>query len=471
MKILKTKLVKLLFWSSEQLFTICSRFHWPRVAALLFYVTLREMGESRRAGENGGRYKILVLDRVVFTEDVLASFGGRSEFEVVKPWDNSIKGFAHGILPPFLDDNYYVTEDPDARVSKERYRDFLNEMWRKLVEYVTFDAVVTGNFGYYAERELATVLEKMGIPFIAMHKENLKSPGRIDFSMTIYRDRRGPFTGRRILVYNEGERHLQINAGVANPEKIVVCGMPRLDRVHEWRRANAGNQRPADRRPQVLLFSFTPKAVLPRVGRRPQAGFDGNAERLEGKLETLSWEVLCRHFHQSALTLAVENPNIDVVIKSKLRDRERSEMHRMLGGGRKLPTNLRIVVGGDPLNLIKDSDVVSGFNTTGLLEALASGKPVVVPRFAEATDTRMQFYVVDLEDSVAYAESPEELVTLLRQNALNRLPMPLTLTASHQRVLNRWTGNADGCAGERVRAAVLGEIKSAVGEHLTTVHG
>jgi hypothetical protein len=468
---LKTRLAKMLLQLSEQIFTICSRFQWSTVAALLFFVTLREINNGRGSAKGGNRCKILMLDRVVFTEDVLASLGGGSEFKVIKPWDNSIKGLAHGILPSYLDDNFYLTEDAQAIALKKKYREFLAAMWCKLERYVKFDAVVTGNYGYYAERELAIVLEEMGIPFIAMHKENLKSPGRIEFSKTIYRDRRGPFGGRRILVYNEGERALQIEARVASPEKITVCGMPRLDRVHEWRRNNAGKQRSADRRPQVLLFSFTPKAVLPRIGRRPQAGFVGNAESIEKSLEILSWEELSRQTHQATLQLAKENPEIDVVIKSKLRLRERSEMYRMLSEDTKLPDNLEIVVGGDPLDLIKKSDVVCGFNTTGLLEALASGKPVVVPRFAEALDPKMQPYIVDLENAAEYAESPGELVTLLRRHALSRKTMPLELNSTQQRVLVRWVGNPDGHAGERVRSAVLSEIRSSVEAHFGSVHG
>jgi hypothetical protein len=470
---LKTTLAKIRVRLSEQVFTICTRFEWPTVAAILFYLTLREIGNGGRREKGGDRhrYRILTLDRVVFTEDVLASLGSSSEFKVVKPSNNSIKGLAHGILPSYLDDNFYLTEDAHAIASKKRYREFLNAMWRKLERYVKFDAVVTGNFGYYAEQELAGVLEEMGTPFIAMHKENLKSPGRIEFSRTIYRDRRGPFGGRRILVYNEGERLLQIDARVASPEKITVCGMPRLDRVHEWRRSNSGKQHSVDRRPQVLFFSFTPKAVLPRIGRRPQAGFEGNAESIEAPLEKLSWEVLSRHSHQAVLKLAKENPQIDVVIKSKVRLRERSEMHRMIGEDGKLPDNLRIVVGGDPLDLIKERDVVCGFNTTGLLEALATGKPVVVPRFAEAVDPKMQPYIVDLEDTAEYAGSPAELVALLRQNALSRRPIPMNLDSAQQRVLERWVGNSDGRAGERVRAAVVDEIKSSVEAHLSSVHG
>lgn len=444
----------------EAAFRACARYDLPGLAALLFYVTL---SETKRAVPvaSSRPFKILTMPRVVFDEEVLASFGSDGRFRVYQPLRMSIKGMAHALLPTFLDDNFYVSEDRDAENRKERYRRFLTRMWTRLERYIRFDAVVTGNFGYYAERELATVLEERGVPFVAMHKENLKSPGRLEFSRTIYRDRRGPFTGRKILVYNEAERELQISAKVAERERILVCGMPRLDRIHHWRASQAGRAAPIDRRPRVLLFSFTAKAVLPRIGRRPAGGFENNEERLDDQTETLSWENLARDTHRAVRRLAEANPDIDVVIKSKVRKREHRAMLDLLGEPSALPRNLQLVVGGDPMDLITSADVVCGFNTTAVVEAIAAGKPVITPRFAEAADERMSPYIVDYGDAVSYARSPEELMEFLRGEALAGRPPQVELDAARLRALERWTGNADGRSGERVCTQVLAEIEKA----------
>jgi hypothetical protein len=318
--------------------------------------------------------------------------------------------------------------------------------------------VVTGNFGYYAERELAAALEDLGVPFIAMHKENLKSAGRREFSKVIYRERRGPFTGRRILVYNENERQLQIEAGIASPDRISVCGMPRLDRLHQWRRANGGRTMPGSQQPQVLFFSFTPKTILPRISRRAGANLNGNVESLGEDTEAMNWNQLAKLTHQAIIRLAEETPDVNVVIKTKVRKREWSEMYRMLDDRHDLPPNLRIVIGGDPTELILESQVVCGFNTTALFEAIAAGKPVIVPRFEEALDERLRPFIVDPEDAVDYADSPEALMALLRQKAHEKRHPPVELDPACSHILERWVGNGDGRAGERVRSAVLAEI-------------
>ena len=112
---------------------------------------------------------------------------------------------------------------------------------------------MTGSYSYCAERELASATTSLGIPFIAFHKENLKTRGRVDFFERLYRERRGPFTGRKVLVYNQIERDLQVRAEVAPAAAIEIVGMPRLDRMHAWRRANAGAV-PAG---TILFFAFS----------------------------------------------------------------------------------------------------------------------------------------------------------------------------------------------------------------------
>jgi len=73
-----------------------------------------------------------------------------------------------------------------------------------------------------------------------------------------------------------------------------------------------------------------------------------------------------------------------------------------------------------------ESRVVVGFNTTGLLEAVAAGKPVIVPSFGEAQDPRMRGHIIDLQDAVTYASSPDELVRLVE----DRVDHPLSMYAA-----------------------------------------
>jgi len=442
-----------------RVFTVLARYRLAWLAAVLLPIYIRKL---KKAGRDKNPINALIIPKENFVEDVFCSLGSREQFNIYSVYRRVFKAMAEGILHPSLDDNNYCSTDPEVESTKKAYRGFLKELWMKLGFLYKFDTVLTGNFCYYAERELAGALENCGVPFIVLQKENLKTPGFMNFFETLYRTRRGPFLGRKILVYNNIERQLEIDSGVITPDRVAITGMPRLDLIHRWRQSRAANEKRSGS-PQVLFFSFWPKTGLPIIARKRRTGIPGGYERLGGDLEDLSWDELFKGCHHAMLRLAIENPDIKVVIKAKGRPREASAMHEILGQGDRIPANLEIVEGGDPFEWIIRSDVVSGFNTTALLESLAAGKPVVMPWFGEALDERMQSYIVHLEDAVEYAESPDDLIQRLRKHALNPIPAESKLPTRNARVLEKWVGNADGLAGERVCEAVLNETGRAAG--------
>jgi hypothetical protein len=288
-----------------------------------------------------------------------------------------------------------------------------------------------------------------------MHKEALKTPGLVNFYTTLYRDRRQAFQGRKILVYNAIERGIQIDAGIIPPDRVEVCGMPRLDQVHQWRIRAAQSEIPSGR-PLVLFLSFHPKTGLPVIPRKPGA-VEGRLEVLSDGLGEVSWHDLSAQCHRAVLRLARENPGIDVVVKGK------GDLAKWLGlTGTAIdndrPENLKLIVGGDPQDLIARASIVCGFTTTALLEAIASGKPVVVPRFAEALDDDTKPFFLDLGDAVDHAASADDLYDRLLAGAVPPAPPSADLSTHASEMLDHWAGNPDGKAGGRVRAAVMAEV-------------
>ena len=339
------------------------------------------------------------------------------------------------------------------------YREFLVRWWRAFDPHRRIDAVLTGNFAYYAEREFAAALEELGVPFIVLHKENSWTPVTQEFWGMIYRERRGRFLGRRILVYSPIERDQQIGAGVVEPARIEVVGMPRLDVIHSWRAANIGVRNA----PIVLFAHFAADVGMP-ILPIPQRGISPtpSAEGFGWNSEQFKLTRLCRDAHRAIVELAVACPEITVLIKSKGRQRDLRDLPGLLGVSSlgELPGNLRVVHGGSPFELITQASVVCGFHSTLLLEALAAGRPVVVPWFAEALEPRIQRYVHDLGVAVSRASSKEDLIERLRKLALARTPVPEHLPKPTLQLLHGWLGNEDGRAAERAAAAILRVIES-----------
>ncbi len=404
-----------------------------------------------------GGARLLALPKAGFTEDVLASFGDDTRFGLLAFGREYLKAVYPAYLPIWVDDNNYRSAPADLDEAKAALRGFWAQAWPVIQAKAKVSAVLTGNFAYAAEQEFGAVVEASGVPFIAMHKEALKTPGLVEFFTHLYRDRRQPFAGRKILVYNEIERGIQIAAGIAPPDRVQVCGMPRLDRIHHWRIAAADASLPStSARPQVLFLSFHPKSGMPVIPRKPGAP-EGRLEALDDGLGEVSWRDLSQQCHQTVLRLARENPGIDVVIKGK------GDLGKWLGlTGASIdqdrPANLKLVVGGDPQDLIASASVVCGFTTTALLESIAAGKRVVVPRFAEATVENTRPYFLDLGEAVEHAESAGDLYDRLLAGAVPPTPPKRDLSTHAAEVLDHWAGNPDGKAGARVSVAVMAEI-------------
>ena len=436
---------------------LLARWRQPRLAARILAMCVRPLPAQPKARKGRAEFRVLALNlnKPGFLEDIEASLLADDAFEVVC-WPNYVlKACASAILAPQLNNKRYASDDQKIESSKREYCEFLLAMWRRFRSLQRIDAVVSANFGYFAQREFGAALQEYGTPLIVLHKENVKSPERVEYWRPIYRTR-GRFEGSKILVYNETERDLQADTGVADREQIDVTGMPRLDRIHRWRRAHAGKRNGPVQ--QVLFFSFWRKEKLTATERVTEART--RIDDAGGEWAGLTWTDLCKGTHAAIVELARQRPQTRVVVKTKGYSRRVKDILDILGGsGQELPPNLSIVSGGDPFPLLTDSDVVIGFNTTALLEALAAGKPVIVPQFAEANDPRMRTLVIDVGQAVQRATSPEELVRIAGEHLDASSPLPAELPDAAMQALTYWVGNDDGCAGQRVCDAVRSEIR------------
>ena len=287
---------------------LLARLRRPRLAARLLAMSLTPLpGHKAWNGTDRPRYRVLALNlnKPGFLEDIEESLLSDSAFEVLC-WPNyALKACAAAILAPQLNNKRYASSDPAITASKQEYRQFLSAMWTHFCAIKPMDAVISANFGYFAQREFGAALKETGTPFVVLHKENVKSPDRVEYWRPIYQTR-GAFEGSRILVYNETERELQAETGVAERAQIAVTGMPRLDRIHRWRRAHAAAAR-EDSTPQILFFSFWRKEKLTATERVSEARTRIDSD--DGEWANLTWTGLCEGTHKAIVELALQKPH------------------------------------------------------------------------------------------------------------------------------------------------------------------
>lgn len=440
-------------WSAP-LVKIATNYGASKVVAGLLSSQIRHIGDI--SNHKNASIRLLLLTKPGFTEDMVATFNGMPGIQLLTLDRTLIKSVYYAFLPPEVDDNNYRSAGSNFDKDKHALCQFWQVLWRYIFSTFNIHAVLTGNFGYFAEQEMASAAESAGIPFIAIHKECLKTEGLLAFYSELYRDRRQTFSGRLVCNYNQIERNLQIENNITSKSNNFVTGMPRLDFLHQWRSSFAGKPRLLKEKPKAVFMSFSELAGAPLVPHKGKIRTDP----LAAKYAEISFPNLVTAFHAAAVETARLAPEAKIIIKSKNDVRSFAVLETTFGSKFKLPPNLQIISGGDPFDLITTADVVVGFNSTTLLEAVAAAVPVIVPRFSEAEDPRYKPYVMDLGTAVEHASSARDLIEQTVTYLTNRQKrlIPTQLTQESKRVLEYWLGNSDGLAGQRVKKVILDAI-------------
>ena len=427
------------------------RFGWPRAVAVAWRLATTPVPvPGLRPGPRAGR--LVVLPKVGGTEDVVAALEGwdRTDLEVVGLPRAEVKHVWRAVMGPWADglgDTRYLTDDPAVEAAKLRYRSFLRRVLRHYLPSVRGLGIVSANYAYYAEREVAAAAEELGTPFLVLHKESIRTPAQRPWFMRAYRERIGPFGGRSLAVYNEDERRSMVGAGVAAPDRIHVVGSPRIDVLHRLRErraaptaddhADAAASNAAGAGPTVLF------AVDPAAGT--WTPYDG-----EEPTGAPRWDELAREVEAALVAAAAADTDRPYVIKVKL-GREAATLTRLPAP---LPPNLTVVTGGTATELLGRAQVAVAFNTTVVAEAVAAGVPVLVPAFAEAATARAWTFPVD--GAVTVLAAPEDLGPALR--AARAAGPRAALSEAERAVLVELVGDAEGRAGSLVRRWLAEEL-------------
>jgi hypothetical protein len=396
---------------------------------------------------------VILLAKSGLTADLDAAFADDPQVRVRLLEREWIKAIAADFLAPDVGDYHYLGRGEDHDRRRHEYRAFLIDVLREYLPKVGATTVVTGNFVYWAERELGAALREVGGRLVVLHKEALLAA----WPLTAAAYRRaieagvGAFEGDEIGVYTADMGRLLVDIGVVTADRVRVIGTPRIDDGHAHRRAG----RPGSQPNRVTFFTFP-------TWRGLTFPADPDPEALPVGLER-GWERLLEDTVEAVITLAQRRPDLDVVAKVKeggqddaatTRLRVAADTSRRSGAG-----NLRLVVGGEGGELVLTSRAIIAFNSTVIPEAIAAGTAVVVPAYAEAALVTASGGMLALGSSAIAAATPDDLIY-----AVIRLVDADTssdagdtdLDGEALEVLERLAGNPDGSAGERLRQFVVG---------------
>ncbi|MEA2425850.1 MAG: hypothetical protein QOH13_2260, partial [Thermoleophilaceae bacterium] len=301
--------------------------------------------------------RLLVLDHF-FGQDIESlreELGDAGTLRVISY--EILRDEALAVFPSEVGDGLEAFAQPGWEHLRRRYSERLSAFFEGEYARGQFDAFVAPSDTFYYVRAAATAAHRLGVPFFVAQKETTIS----DHTMRVHSQRLrelAPPLADHMTVCSARHRDFWLRAG-ADPERVVVTGQPRFDFY-----AKAGTRPQLDygdpSQPTVLFFSYMADAYHPSEGTGDPAW-----ARLHHETESQLWELARRGWR------VLVKPHPQQGFKE-----ERNRITRELGSlvGKQV---FLIYPREDARRLIAGSDVVVGFQTTALFEALVAGKPVV----------------------------------------------------------------------------------------------
>ncbi len=319
----------------------------------------------------------------------------------------------------------HAYNDPALGAVRGRYAAWLAREVRRLYLERAFDVLVLPSDTFFYVRTLPAAAHRLGLPVVVVQKETTISQATMEvFSREV--EAEAPFVSDFMTVCSERQKAFWTRAG-ASAALIEVTGQPRFD-VYAARRISL----PSPRR-RVLFLSYALDAYVPGAGR-------GKGLR--------TWKQLRDDTERTLIDLARAGA-CEVVVKCHPQQDRRAEAERLarIAGATWERGMTMADQDADTRSLIIAADVVVGFQTTALYEAVAARRTVVYAAWGEEYE-RYHAGLIPFDDAprgcIRHADAPAALATMVT----DELAPPTACAPWYEEAL----GLVDGDATERVAA-------------------
>lgn len=345
--------------------------------------------------------KFLIIDHF-FGQDIeaLLHVSGEHEFRVV--YSELLPRIARKYFPAsvflsLLGEAYSYPEYAGARL---RYAVAARKFIHSLYYTFPFDAVIVPSDTIFYFRAIAEAAHEMGVPFIVLQKETAISPYTMTEDARVIGEAL-PFIGDIMIVCSDNHKQFWLNTG-AKAEKIIVTGQPRFDFYHypqRWKTLGSLGVNFAKTLPIVLFLSYDVGAYSP-----------------DGVL-TPTWTQLLDET-EAVLINAAKQGHINLLIKPHPQQQgitENQQRLRKMSGDMWGETVQWVSGGFDTRHLIVNAQIVVGFQTTALFEAMAANKTVIYTFWTQAIARFIKDILPfhEMGNAILVSRSPKELENYL----------------------------------------------------------
>ncbi|MEL0099775.1 MAG: hypothetical protein VW907_09485, partial [Opitutae bacterium] len=255
------------------------------------------------------RPKILVLDKSIGTNDVVASYSTPADYDVQFMSRSMVKILAKHFLRGSVGDHDYRNDDPVVHRLKEEYRNKLKKVLYWLKIFFDVRVLISFNPTYYAERELTSASKEVGIRFVVLHKESNSNENIWRQSVQIIQSEIRKFDGDLIIPYNNYVRDAYLTSGIVDSDRVIVSGCPRLDFAHSLRGTLSSKEKKS-----VVYYMTNPLAGLGLLGKK---GGRFHSMKISDAYEGI-WMENILQLNAAFAELVIENPDVNFIIKGKI---------------------------------------------------------------------------------------------------------------------------------------------------------
>lgn len=383
--------------------------------------------------------RILAIDHH-FQQDIDALYHAKNNDVFLRPIKHTyFSSRARDLLPP------EIFSGPLSEYQREIYRKH-RQIWAiearqalfEIHHVFPFDAIIAPSDVFFYIRDVVEASHELGAAFIVVQKETTIAP----FAMESFAEEIGtyfPFISDRMTVCSERHKDFWREAG-APEHRIVVTGQPRFDfyaQPERWRKFDpTGSGISRSEPPTVLFMSYMLDAYIPS-----EYGTTG-----------ASWARLRAETEDALVGLALSGEcNLLIKPHPQQEPRDILETRNRL---KQMSGNLwskRVHLLGrseDTRQLIVAADVVVGFQTTALFEALAAERAVIYAAWGDAYKKLRPGLIPFHKYSppIAIARSPIELLEEVNK-AKRANP---TIDDAQKSIYEPHIGKVDGRAAQRV---------------------
>jgi hypothetical protein len=260
-------------------------------------------------------------------------------------------------------------------------QEFMCEFLKILFSIIKVNCVTNVNYRYIEDIDWTLASEKIGIPYIMLYRECLLEKELRFYHGVVQRHKLFNFHGSHIIVHNKTCKESFVESSFLDEKKISVIGALRMD---SYLKALKGDYPYVkNRRKRFILFYFPYDMSLfgkrgkPPIGSKYRYAYSIWQERKN----------FFRDVHSAIAELAIEHADIDFIIKPKntmMKGKSwRYYKHILneIGFDISKVDNYSVEPNADVHGLILNSDVICALQSSTVIEAAISAKPVILPVF------------------------------------------------------------------------------------------